>query len=54
MTDARVVAEKLVLVDADGNLTEDREVAVRGEVVQALADGTTRSTVFNVDRTTGR
>jgi len=54
MTDADVVAEKLILVDANGNLTEDRDAAVRGEVVQTLADGTTRSTVFNVERATGR
>lgn len=45
-----VVATELVLVDADGQITEDRTAAVRGEVVETLADGSTRSILFEIDR----
>jgi predicted metal-dependent peptidase len=45
-----VVAEQLILVDHRGNVTEDGDRAAGGEVVQTLGDGTTRSTLFEVDR----
>jgi hypothetical protein len=48
--DAAVVDEDLVLVDGAGNPTEDRAKAVGGEVTQHLADGSTRSTVFTIER----
>lgn len=44
-----MVEETLILTDADGNITEDRDQAVGGEVVQQLEDGTTRSTLFTLD-----
>lgn len=53
MTEPAVVEETLILTDADGNLTEDRDKAVGGEVLQVLEDGTTRSTLFDVERPTG-
>lgn len=54
MADPAVVEETLILTDADGNITEDRDQAVGGEIVQTLEDGTTRSTLFDLDRATGR
>lgn len=54
MAEPAVVEETLILTDADGNVTENRDEAVGGEVVQRLEDGTTRSTLFEVDPSTGR
>jgi hypothetical protein len=45
-----VVDEQLVLVDSAGLPTEDRTKAVGGEVTQHLADGSTRSTLFAIER----
>lgn len=54
MADPEVVDETLILVDADGKVTEDKAAAVGGEIVETLADGTTRSTLFNINRPTER
>lgn len=51
---AVVVEERLVLVDAEGNVTDDWGQAVRGEVTETLADGTTRSTLFDLTATSPR
>jgi len=40
----------LILVDADGKVTDDRDKAVRGEIVEADADGQTTSTMFTIER----
>lgn len=48
--DATVVAEQVIWVDADGNVTADKDAAVSGEVLQELSDGTTRSTLFEIER----
>jgi len=36
----------IILVDADGLVTDDADRAVRGEIVEELPDGTIRSTLF--------
>lgn len=54
MTEPQVVEETLILIDANGEVTENRKAAVRGEVSQRLSDGTTRSTLFDVDSPTSR
>lgn len=54
MAEPEVVDETLILVDADGKPTDDKAVAVGGEIVQTLDDGTTRSTLFNVEPPTSR
>ncbi len=48
MTQPEVVETTLVLVDANGDPTEDRAKAVAGEVLETLADGSSRSTLFDV------
>ena len=48
MTQPEVLETTLILLDADGNVTEDRDAAVSGEILETLADGTTRSTLFDV------
>lgn len=40
------------MVNAAGELTDDRESAVRGEVIETMPDGTKRSTSFTVDQVT--
>lgn len=45
---AQVVSEQLILVDADGHVTEDRERAVRGEVVRRYDDGSEQNTLFEL------
>lgn len=52
MADAKVVAETLILVDAEGRPTTDKAAAVGGEIVETLDDGSTRHTLFNIDRST--
>lgn len=41
--------EQVTWVDADGNVTDDPDRAVRGEILQVLPDGTTEATTFVVD-----
>lgn len=48
MTQPDVTETTLILTDANGDPTEDRDKAVGGEVLETLADGTTRSTLFDV------
>ncbi len=49
MTDEPMVVDRqIVMVDADGNVTDDKAQAVRGEVVETFEDETTRSTMFTV------
>lgn len=36
----------IIMVDRDGNLTDDPALAVSGEVVEQLPDGTSRYTTF--------
>jgi hypothetical protein len=47
---AEVVVERVILVDADGRVTQDRSEAVRGETVREYDDGTVESTVFVITR----
>lgn len=54
MTEPAVVETTLIMVDADGNRTEDRAAAVGGEVLETLGDGTTRSTIFEINPPTER
>lgn len=49
MTQPTVVAEVVTFVDAEGNITDDSATAVRGEVVESMSDGTTRTTQFTID-----
>jgi len=44
-----VVGEQVIWVDAHGDVTQDKAAAVRGEVLQTLSDGTTRSTLFVIE-----
>lgn len=39
MADQEVVDEEILMYDADGNVTEDKDKAVTAEVTQTLADG---------------
>lgn len=52
MAEPAVVEETLILIDANGDVTEDRDAAVRGEILQTLTDGSTRSTLFDLERPT--
>lgn len=38
-----------ILVDAQGEVTEDEALAVEGEILEKFADGRTRSTLFTLD-----
>jgi hypothetical protein len=49
MSDAETVSEQVIWVDADGNVTQDKDKAVEGEIVEKLSDGTTRSTLFVIE-----
>lgn len=49
MTQPTVLETVLVLVDAEDRVTEDRALAVGGEVLERLSDGTSRSTIFTID-----
>lgn len=46
MTEPHVVERHLVMIDADGELTDDRDAAVRGEITESMSDGSVRSTLF--------
>jgi hypothetical protein len=39
---------QVIWVDASGKVTEDKDAAVRGELIERLPDGTTRHTLFSV------
>jgi hypothetical protein len=49
MADPTVTSETLILIDAAGEVTEDRSRAVRGEILQSMSDGTTLSTLFTIE-----
>lgn len=44
----RAVAERVIWVDAHGQVTDDKDLAAGGEIIETLADGSTRSTVFTL------
>lgn len=43
-----VTETTLIMVDAEGRTTDNRDEAVRGEIVETLSDGTTRSTMVTI------
>lgn len=49
VTQPVVVKTVLILVDAQGQVTDDRALAVGGEVLETMSDGVTRSTLFTID-----
>jgi len=49
MADVTVVSEQVIWVDANGNVTADKDAAVNGEILETLSDGTIRSTLFVVE-----
>lgn len=52
MTQPTVVETVLIQVDAHGRVTKDDTQAVGGEVIEKMSDGTTRSTLFDIDPST--
>lgn len=49
MTQPEVVERTLILVDVQGEVTEDRAQAVGGEALEVFSDGRVRSTLFRID-----